>query len=266
MLRAAQRSILYSYDANESWPILQPHCPTANCRWPLFNTLDICVSIGNVTEYLIELPKESRFVTLPYGLGNATNTLNIVSPGNTTSPPRDGVNLYASQPLFKWDNMDIVNASIAQAFFLYTVPLNSSRSTYEAMEVIWHFCVNTYNTSVVNNIPKTQLVESEIKITMPGFNDYTLIDKAGKQTFNVSMGGMNIASWQLPNTILGNWGLGQSSGIRKKGSTEFTSQIGKNLFHGTRTGPLKPPTETRIQLWNNLKTITGTMAQAMGEL
>lgn len=262
MLRAAQRALFYRIDEKESWPVLQPYCPTANCRWPVFSSLAVCVSMGNVTEHLT---KNDYFMTLPRGLGRLSSSLNISSPAYSAKKSL-AINPLPSEPLYKWENPDVVTASVAQMFFLYEVPKVGSKPTFEAVELIWHYCVNTYNVSTTDNVAKTELLRSEVKIDKKteSRSSFTLLDSAAQKSFNVSVGyNANAVRWRLPNAIVGSWSRVESPQLNKV--NDFTYQIGTNLFRGF-IGP-KPPKEHAEQvLWSNLKILTETMAQAMTEL
>ncbi|QLI70456.1 uncharacterized protein G6M90_00g074910 [Metarhizium brunneum] len=224
MLRAAERSLIYRVDEDEGLSALQPHCPTANCRWPIFSSLAVCVSMGNVTEYLTPV---DYYVILPGEFGRDHGGINITSPDTT-------------EPLYKWNNSDIMPLSLARAFFLYAFPTNETDSmAFEAVEVVWHYCVHTYNISVTNNVAKTELLASELTVSQRGEKNtsFTLLAKNGHHEFNLSNFKMIYGfGRRLQTTIRGYWSI---SSPELRTVNEFTMRA--NQVNGTVEGDALEP-------------------------
>lgn len=263
MLRAAERSLVYRIDEDEEGSsALKPHCPTANCRWPIFSSLAVCVSMGNITEYLT---KVDYYMTLPKELGRLNGGLNITSPAYSAGPVAwDNPN--ATKPLYKWENSDIVPLSLAQAFFLYEIPTNETHDTqFEAVEVVWHYCVHTYNISVTDNVANTELLASELEVSQRGDRNesFTLLATNGHHEFSLtSLGMMYAFRRRLSTTIVGHWEYFVSP--ESLNYNEFTYQIGQNVYSGcVSPNPNKPTQLCRQMMWSNLRNVTETMALAM---
>ncbi|KAK9445695.1 hypothetical protein VB005_00809 [Metarhizium brunneum] len=206
MLRAAERSLIYRIDEDEGLSALEPHCPTANCRWPIFSSLAVCVSMGNVTEYLTKV--DQYWVTLPGEFGRAVAGVNITSPDYSGGRwAHDNPN--GTEPLYKWNNSDVMTLSLARAFFLYENPLDGNEATrFEAVEVVWHYCVQTYNISVMDNIANTELLASELTVIKRSKDNesFTLLAENGHREFNLSyLSMMSGFRRRLSTTFVGYW-------------------------------------------------------------
>lgn len=264
MLRAAERSLIYRIDEDDGESALKPHCPTANCRWPIFSSLAVCVSMGNVTEYLT---KVDYYMTLPGEFGRVTSGLNVTSPAY--SGGRVALdNPNATEPLYKWNNSDIMALSLARAFFLYGIRTNGT-TLFEAVEVVWHYCVNTYNISVTNNIANTELLASELTVNHRREKDssselaFTLLAKNSHHEFNISyLFMMSGFRRRLATTIAGYFY--ESSSPNLLNYNEFTYQIAQNVYRGCMYPyPNVSAQRCRKMMWSNLRNVTETMALAM---
>lgn len=259
MLQAAKKAILYRYDQNETWPMVQPSCPTANCKWPTYNTLSICASVGNITDQ-VTFDSSGGKPSLP---GNLTlyQTLNLTSPctgpGDYTTYAR-----APAPPRYKWENPDIIRASITQFVFMYQIGL-SRPPVVEAAEVIFHYCVNTYNASVTDNIPSRPLLSSNVKIVSQtkNYTDFTMTDTAGTEQFKIT-GNLTASAirYSLPTQITGTWD--QLGTLGSSNTNGFTGSVGLNMM-----GEELPAMRGDLRKWvgNNLQKLVDNMAEAMGE-
>ncbi|KID80962.1 hypothetical protein MAJ_11442, partial [Metarhizium majus ARSEF 297] len=265
MLRAAERSLIYRIDEDKGLSALEPHCPTANCRWPIFSSLAVCVSMGNVTEYLTKF--EDVWMTLPREFGRVAGGLNITSPAYSGGRVAED-HYNATEPLYKWNNSDIMALSLARAFFLYGIRTNGTM-LFEAVEVVWHYCVNTYNISVTNNIANTELLASELTVNQRREKNYssplafTLLAKNGHREFNISyLGMMSGFRRRLATAIVGYFHDMSSPNLLNY--NEFTYQIGQNVYRGCMYPyPNVSAQPCRQMMWSNLRNVTETMALAM---
>lgn len=112
--RAAFQAAFYTVD--QSWPQVEPACPSADCSWPVFNSLAVCASLGNVTEHLI-ISEEDPEREWDERLFNATLPLNLgyVLEEWMDNKPRRHVNMTSPivpqeadfPDLEPWSNMTI---------------------------------------------------------------------------------------------------------------------------------------------------------------
>ncbi|KAK4216573.1 hypothetical protein QBC37DRAFT_337604 [Rhypophila decipiens] len=193
--RAIQHGIHYYTDNNSPaiplLPPIPPQCSTPSCQFPLFSSLAVCVDTADISHRLsITKPSTKtshsttslRNASLPNGaylLGSTgTCNLNISSPssavpGTSSHGPRRAA--MADIPtenatIAFTDQPDKLSAAIANFFFIYTNQSSRGSSAqdqeaaFSAVEVLVHFCVNTYNISVTQGVPKTELVNSSTSV------------------------------------------------------------------------------------------------------
>lgn len=301
MSRAAFQAAFYTTD--QSWPQLEPTCPSAHCTWPLFNTLAICTSLGNVTGHLKieEIDAKSSMedrrynVSLPLNLGNLNEEwmggvprrhVNMTSPAippaqYTETPVSSSEDSLEEFPLTRapfpdkrntlhdWGNDDILLSTFSQYTFIYNVDNtdpDDKDHRFRAVEVLWHFCVDTYNVTVTDGITSTEKVGNSVKIdeisvNSDGLNSFTLaarVDDGSKETFNISASwAYSRLDWDFRDVLGGAWsdmyGIGQY--------TEFNYQLGRNLYRGVNDNMTVVEADERM--WNNLQNLTGTIANGM---
>ncbi|KAG8427883.1 hypothetical protein J3459_006290 [Metarhizium acridum] len=222
--------------------------------------------MGNVTNNLTTDESDPGFMTLPRGLGRFCGGLNITSPAYTADREPQ-INPNTTEPFYEWENPDIMSLSLARAFFLCEIPSNGLDDTQlEAVEVVWHYCVHTYNISVTDNVANTALLESEAKIHQHDEDNgtFVLLDKSGQKKFSASRNGIMFGlQRRIPTTFVGHMSFADSPNLVNV--NEFTYQIGSNLMSGILGYNItEQPTERRGPIiWNNLRNITETMALAM---
>ncbi len=88
--------------------------------------------------------------------------LNISSPSINTGDT-EGRLLSLTTSLGFPDNDDRLATAFANTFVLYTnqtIELSQEDAGFRAVEVLWHFCLNTYSVSVFQGIPQTTLLSS----------------------------------------------------------------------------------------------------------
>jgi len=175
------------YPASENLPPVHPTCSSGDCRWPNFNSLAVCATTAEITDKLIISPQISTTLTalglgteatevlihnasLPNGIflagGPETYNFNMSSPllGNLPGVDASQENFLPSTASLAFPKVDgKVSGAIANAFIIYTNQTFESRrpeSTFRAAEVMWHFCVSTYSTTVARGVSTVQLVNS----------------------------------------------------------------------------------------------------------
>ncbi|KAK5997431.1 hypothetical protein PT974_02787 [Cladobotryum mycophilum] len=263
MLRAARQAVFHALD--EPWPPPEPRCPTAQCRWKLFSSLAVCVSMGNITKSLDHsyFSDEGR---LRDWSGSVSKYIDL----NVTSPmPEFATFPEPRKSLLQWDNPHLLTATIAQFFFVYKLPSNvpiSPSLRPQAIELLLHYCVNTYNISVEKSLSKAELIYSNVGIDSIDKKGEVIpmVDHEGQRGFNVS------GTWAytaletgLQDTFTGVWYSNASTGTI--GLSMY--QLGMTLFNGVSTymDGSSPKTMGDAQqiIWNNLKNFSGTIADAM---
>jgi hypothetical protein len=284
MARAASQAALNT--VNNSWPMPQPRCPSSECSWPEISSLAVCSSIANVTEHLEwaqDGPDDAWMASLPNGFGYVVlnsidrEMMNISSPEapmpefsdllpNMTReelsdlPPL----VYPTRPtLGNWDSPDLTRATFSQLFVVFNNYDNNTDHKFRAVEILFHFCVNTYNVTFQDGTPYTALVASHVEIDAHASNTtqggaYTMMDMHGEGAFKVE----DTTDYSILETILrqdftGPW----SSSFSVDVTSPFQRQIGKNLYD--EVNRRTPLVEAEQRMWNNLLKMTGNIADSM---
>lgn len=153
----------------EPWPLLEPDCPSGECTWPLFSSMAVCVSMENVTDHLEVSSASAAFGTRLNHTASLLNdtasvsvledlqTLQMVSPEPESSVMDDA----GRESLAFGDQPHLLNATFSQFFFIYNIKqMEATRASFRAVELLWHFCVNTYKVSVSEGRARTDVVAS----------------------------------------------------------------------------------------------------------
>lgn len=170
------------YPPTQSWPKLQPDCPSGECRWPLYESLAICSITKNITDQLTveegEEPLKTWYnATLLDGsaylyeefYGEMSSTPSII---NMTSPDPETDSVFdfplIRESLVKEDGKNLTAATISQFFLIYTnnnADYHNKDNRYRAAEILWYFCVNQYNTTVHEGQAREDIVASTVKVS-----------------------------------------------------------------------------------------------------
>lgn len=132
---------------------------------PQISTTPTALGLGSeATEMLI------HNASLPNGIfltgGAETYNFNMSSPlfGNLPGADASQENFLPSTASLAFSKLDgKVSGAIANAFIIYTNQTFESRrpeAAFRAVEVMWHFCVSTYSTTVARGVSTTRLVNS----------------------------------------------------------------------------------------------------------
>lgn len=165
---------------------------------------------------------------------------------------------------FDWKNPDIEPLTFLQVFFLYHNPASDPddlEHKYRAVEVLWHFCVRTYNVTVQDGITKTQTLSTTVKVhdsqaQPPKAN---LTDASGSEIFQLSF---TQRVNQLDNDLQDVFrGHSTTDPYGSEHSTEFTAQCGRSLFSGLDVE--STAAEVDDGTWDNLERLSGNIAQSM---
>ncbi|KAK4669186.1 LOW QUALITY PROTEIN: uncharacterized protein QC763_200780 [Podospora pseudopauciseta] len=158
-------------------PYPPPTCRTSECTWPGFNTMAICVNMTNVTSLLtyddlipgtsewhrggrprtnVSLSNGVSFQPYPYRKAGRQIGLDVgIGAGLTSnwSEPHRKQEIAS----LSFNGIEGQKAELTSIFLLYSDPIR-------ATEVMFHYCVNRYNMSISENVPKIQLLESSTKV------------------------------------------------------------------------------------------------------
>lgn len=172
--------------------------------------------------------------------------------------------------LYDWENPDVLSTTFSQFTFVYnmmdTDPEDKDHR-FRAFEVLWHFCVDTYNVTVTEGVLKSERVRSSVELDKVnrwvehGMDSYTIAAEGvdgQKESFNVS------SSWaytrldlDFRDTLGGAWSDMWGTGAY----TEFSFRLGRNLYRGTESNMTVVDADDKM--WKNLQSITGTIANSM---
>lgn len=267
--------------AGEPWPFLEPTCSSADCRWPLFRSLAVCGVMKNVTEHLEISDRDSNSTHKIYSADLWVGNSRLK---NVTRVLENRPKVVAYTPRIKTITMDfptrresagfmdqsnIINTTISQLHFIYnnnqTAPFSAS---FRAVELLWHFCVNTYNVSVTNGVPKTEIVASHtqvsnivdyyqssgqarIELTTPGSDETFVVDN--------SMEYQDLDS-RLKNTFGGGWDPSEGMRSAYSISSSESRQIGRRIFptRGNLTAD-----ETEQFMWDGIEGVGEAIAYSI---
>lgn len=183
LARAVSKGMTQDYEE----PIEQvaPICPTANCTFPPYKSLAVCVQNSDISHFLNvtkidnSSPKDWFGSTsyIAQGLNESRTAYNaslpngfhVVTPASFTAVQRLG-----SEPIAFAKDRDASNyTALAHVFLIYanegnvTDPgYNSSRAgrnaiwEFRAVETLFHMCVNSYQTEIVAGKLSTRITSS----------------------------------------------------------------------------------------------------------
>lgn len=183
MTRSAYQAAIYT--VNESWPVPQPNCSGVKCNWSSYSSLGMCASITNVTDQLNMTTTWTQpssddpsvnitvyNVTLPKNLGylrwkEVDDSIQL----NMTTPRKDPYGIVTDQDsplenrwtsLGDWNNTDILSATVAQSFFIYSNTNPDRSQKVRAIEMLYHFCVYNYESELINGTSTTKTLSSTV--------------------------------------------------------------------------------------------------------
>lgn len=172
--------------SNTTIPPVAPVCPTANCTFPLYNSLSICPHVANVTS-LLEMTPENAAQDPAWWLKDNHTFVNLSLPNGAWMPAGTTWSLKSFTPSkpdyypgrtasFSLEFNDlpfIENTTIVDFFVIYQIYFGHysdnylatfTGATYRAVEILFHWCVNTYSTTVTNGKATTEIVKSSNRL------------------------------------------------------------------------------------------------------
>lgn len=178
-------------------PHLQPICSSGECQWRNFSSLAVCAAVADITDRLTitNQTRPARLVgpggssstnepllhaSLPNGLyllgSTSTYNLNISWPrGNSNNAGLGSQQQQQGEESFLPSRTSLafsdqdgrVSSAIANFFLVYTnqtgeLPALGSQQegVFRAAEVLFHFCVNTYQVSTSRGVSTSRVVHS----------------------------------------------------------------------------------------------------------
>lgn len=179
---------------NHSMPPLEALCSTGNCTFDMYHTLGVCVKLANISSHLmIETFKDLESTEIPASDLELLKEM-IQPPGMKIWKASLSDHFYAihldtfslctdmlvGNDTFGFrDDMNLLRTRIASFALIFTTPVyNDTFSTeddfisedgylkqsdtfwHEAWEVLFHLCVQSYDTKVQAGADETQMVSS----------------------------------------------------------------------------------------------------------
>ncbi|KAF6832933.1 hypothetical protein CPLU01_05882 [Colletotrichum plurivorum] len=174
-------------------------CPTANCTFSRYQSLGVCMKMADITSHLqveeIELPEAvERLPTLETPVPDYP-VYNVSLPGGFEFTHQSYMTLFTDALMgndtFAFRNDPMQDARIVSVVVINTVPLirNETRSRinpemelegleHQATEILFHLCVQSLQTEIVNGIETTKVVESstEFQSSSPAGRSFIELD------------------------------------------------------------------------------------------
>jgi hypothetical protein len=203
--------------ANQTYAYLGPTCSTGNCRWSPFNSLAVCVTMNDVTDKLNMTGVQYPNATLPNGLALGSSLhergwlINITA--DTIYP--DHIVPFAKQTLSFANQTDLLLTGLIDTSIIYA-NYSSNATTFGAVEILFHFCIESYDIETVNGSTTTNRTASYTDVA---FSSYPH--------------GTTPVKWSVDDTttILTSPGDHQNYTISSQSSDDITSTA-LNLFSG----------------------------------
>ncbi|CAH0028114.1 unnamed protein product [Clonostachys rhizophaga] len=286
MARSAYQAAIYT--VNESWPVPQPNCSEVKCNWSSYSSLGMCASITNVTDQLnmtttwaqpsSEDPSvniTAYNITLPKNLGylrwkDVDDSIQL----NMTTPRKDPYGIVTDQDsplenrwtsLGDWNNTDILSATVAQSFYIYSNTNPDRSQKFRAIEILYHFCVYNYESEFINGTSTTKTLSSTVQIdqmNFPGYKygqNYTsfrMKDADGDAAFNVTVTYAH-SLLALGLGFSGAYTLGDFTG----GNGIYGENMGRNFFNDMSKS--SSDAEIDEKTWRNAQKLTNNVADGM---
>lgn len=287
--------------ADQSWPMTEPTCSSGDCRWKTFDSLALCYDMQNVTDKLTITTKDGAAVSVEQ---NATltlpiqgdfyladvwsitsgiqqyNILNLTSPwpnlGNSATFMETDLNSFPRfrESIAHANDSDVLRATTSQWFAIYNnanADKNDEDHKYRAVELLWHFCVKTYNVSVEGGTPKTNVVATSTKVREGqgyGFDrplnedtdlrNFTLVSENGQSKFSVfDTFDYRRLDIHLRSAFEGGY---STMWTDEAPFNEFSRGISQKMFDGINVNTTVADADK--QVWDNLENLAAAVSDA----
>ncbi|KAM3076970.1 hypothetical protein ACMFMF_004885 [Clarireedia jacksonii] len=182
MKAAVQNGILTSGSRlNET----QPYCATGNCTWPIYQSLAVCMRWQDISSHLSYSSYQDEkgfledkwsltdrhYIETLYGALPRFNMSSVAKPLNTTDFVSGGTPLNFSDTIAFSDSP----SPLADVFMMYKDPSKpyGDPRPFSAVEFVFEWCAQKFNTSVVNGVVLTTRLGSTNNFTHDGHSYYT---------------------------------------------------------------------------------------------
>ncbi|KAF4949626.1 hypothetical protein FSARC_13419 [Fusarium sarcochroum] len=146
-----------NYPVEDEIGINQPSCATSECRWPLFNTLEVCTKIWDVTKYLDFGMEDGIVVNISFSSGISYERIFHVRPSEYGDLVWLTTNYRAVSYGPKWSKF--TNTTL----FSFAVTYIHNEDPPLTLEVLFHLCVNRYKVTMKENVVSRQQEGSSTK-------------------------------------------------------------------------------------------------------
>lgn len=242
-------------DVDQEWTRMNPTCGSANCTFNNFETLAVCATVSNITNMLevreIQNNRDETLFRASLSTGGAELTENMWQtengfPGymmNFSSPVPGNAFVPNRTSLAFRSGDDRVNATFSQFHLIYQNP-NSSTSDgahrYRALEILWHFCVNSADVVISSGKDKTDWASTETRLveltdsilsekTGAGLFQYILQNSDGSKWFNVTANSLYTElDDKFRDSFAGEYDTQNDSSST---GTEFIKELGVKFFN-----------------------------------
>lgn len=290
---AAFGSVFNNID--RKWPLLDPICQSADCEWPQFNTLGVCLDVRNITDDLN--------VTETFGSGGIENRqLNTVALRNSTAVLMEqepyieavvqAVNITSLKPDFSLiagedsnatfpfprtsysfeSDRGLLGTAFSQLVMIYNNPIvgfRNSSSRYRAAEILLHFCVHTLDVKVNQGESSTKSVRSYTNVTASQRSTVSINGNGQKGYFELSSADgedhFRLIDFVDFGQLDDNFGRAFSGYYTSlplaEQQGEITRQLGLNMYQGVTLETSMQDTDTMV--WENLGKALDTIGVSM---
>lgn len=151
-------------------PFREPKCAAANCAWPLFSTLALCHKLtskfslpSQLNSALILFEDVTHLVEADLDFYHGSE--NITLPNGVYTRPGRGHTQFSGAPTFFVSEGPAIshkylrNVSVFDYFAIYWDP---AMKTPRAVEISIHWCIDTYEVELVDNILKMNKTASHV--------------------------------------------------------------------------------------------------------
>jgi hypothetical protein len=283
---------------NDTISPVSPICSTANCTFPMYDSLAVCSDVANVTEYLNVTRYSADFinaiannqslqsiygwypyepyanVSLPNGvwLPAGRYLLKCQRPGSEDLTEEDPYLSLSTQETNMTESVafallpGIQDSALFDFFIIYQTDLEvPDMPVYRAIEVLFYWCVNTYSTTVTAGNASTQIVSSSRNVLSPGkiyagFPDLPIVLSSGNDATTYTVEPVSALAMTL--FLLQNLGSGSfsmSSAYTSEGAGALVNAIG----HGVAGNPVFTDPVTGLILNISREELPGVDAQGM---
>jgi hypothetical protein len=205
---------------------------------------------------------------------SAARIMNLTSPEYDSRDPQDSSrpNFPPRRPTIGFgaaEDEDTLRSAFFQLLFIYTneaIDSGDKDHRFRAAEVLWHFCVHTYDVGVEDGVTRTSVAAAHVEIvdveneSNDVTNYFTLADAEGRDRFNVTQAwAYERLDGDLRRAFAGAYSTNYGP---DDDYSEFNAEFGNNMGKGVDPSAMGPQ-EIDAKVWANLQAMTGNVAQSM---